>query len=132
MQVKIKVIQFIPAVVLFIIANILFLMPGPDVPTISFLDEIYFDKWVHAGLFFGLTFLTVYPFIKAGRSTKKLLIKISIAFALYGVLIEFMQKYVAYERDFDVNDMIADAVGCLAGYIAANWFIKRLAKNKPL
>jgi VanZ family protein len=133
MQVNIKVIQFIPAVIWFIIANILFLMPGPDVPTISFLDVIYFDKWVHAGLFFGLTFLTAYPFIKAGRSTKRLLIVISIAFALYGILIEFMQKYVAYERDFDVNDMIADAVGCLLAYIAANWFIKKLAKkNKPL
>jgi VanZ family protein len=133
MQVKIKALQFIPAVIWFIIANILFLMPGPDVPTISFLDVIYFDKWVHAGLFFGLTFLTAYPFIKAGRSTKKLLIFISIAYALYGILIEFLQKYVAYERDFDVNDMIADAVGCFLGYIAANWFIKKLAKkNKPL
>ena len=133
MQVKIKILQFIPAVIWFIIANILFLMPGPDVPTISFLDVIYFDKWVHAGLFFGLTFLTAYPFIKAGRSTKKLLIFICIAYALYGILIEFLQKYVAYERDFDVNDMIADAVGCFLGYIAANWFIKKLAKkNKPL
>ena len=48
---KIKVLQFIPGIIWFIIANILFLMPGPDVPSISFLDEIYFDKWVHAGLF---------------------------------------------------------------------------------
>jgi len=130
---KIKTIYFIPAIIWFIIANILFLMPGPDVPSISFLDEIYFDKWVHAGLFCGLTFLTIYPFIKAGRFSKSLLIKISITYVLYGVLIEFLQKYVAYERDFDLYDMFADATGCLFGYIACNWFQRRVTKkNKPL
>ena len=130
---KLKLLQFIPAVIWFIIANILFLMPGPDVPSIPFLDKIYFDKWVHAGLFFGLTVLTAYPFMKVGRASKKLLIKISIAFVFYGVLIEFLQKYVAYERDFDVNDMIADAFGCVIGYVAANWLAQRIAeKNKPL
>ncbi|HEY2727175.1 MAG TPA: VanZ family protein [Parafilimonas sp.] len=130
---KIKAVQFIPAIIWFIIANILFLMPGKDVPEIGFLDEIYFDKWVHAGLFFGLTFLTAYPFIKAGRSTKRLLIKISITYAFYGVFIEFAQKYWATQRDFDVNDMVADAVGCAIGYIACNWLIRRVTKkNKPL
>jgi VanZ family protein len=131
---KLKPVYFIPAFIWFIIANILFLMPGSDVPTISFLDEIYFDKWVHAGLFCGLTFLTAYPFIISQRWTKKLLIKISIAFALYGVLIEIMQKYWATQRDFDVLDMIADATGCFLGYIITNWFIRRrlAKKNKPL
>jgi glycopeptide antibiotics resistance protein len=130
---KLKPGYFIPAIIWFIIANILFLMPGKDVPTVSFLDLIYFDKWVHAGLFGGLVFLTAYPFIKAGISTKKMLIKISIVFILYGILIEFLQKYVAIDRDFDINDIIADATGCVLGFIAANWFKRRVAKkNKPL
>ena len=131
--VKIKIIYFLPAFIWFIIANFLFLMPGEDVPTWPFLDEIYFDKWVHCGLFFGLTFLTAFPFIKALRLSKKLLIKISITFALYGVLIEFLQLYIAIDRDYDVLDMIADAIGCGIGFIAANWLWKRaLQKNKPL
>jgi VanZ like family len=130
---KLKPVYFIPAVIWFIIANILFLMPGEDVPTVSFLDLIYFDKWVHAGLFGGLVFLTAYPFTRAGSSTKKMLIKISITFILYGILIEFLQKYVAIDRDFDINDIIADATGCVLGFIAANWFKRRVAKkNKPL
>jgi glycopeptide antibiotics resistance protein len=130
---KLKPGYFIPAIIWFIIANTLFLMPGKDVPTISFLDLIYFDQWVHAGLLGGLVFLTAYPFIKAGISTKKMLIKISIIFILYGILIEFLQKYVAIDRDFDINDMIADTVGCVLGFIAANWFKRRIAKkNKPL
>ncbi|MBV9961912.1 MAG: VanZ family protein [Parafilimonas sp.] len=130
---KIKPAYFIPAIVWFIIANILFLMPGPDVPSVSFLDIIYFDKWVHAGLFCGLTILIAYPFIKAGYFSKRLLTKIAIACALYGVLIEFLQKYVAFERDFDVFDMLADAIGCVIGYFAANRLYRWITeKNKPL
>jgi len=129
---KIKVIQFIPVVIWFIIANILFFMPGPDLPTSSFLEEIYFDKWVHIGLFAGLTFLTAYPFIRAQRSTKKLLIKICILFIAYGVSVEFIQKYFASERSFDITDMIADAVGCCLGYLASIWLIQRLRKKAAL
>ncbi len=130
---RLKAIHFVPAIVWFIIANILFLMPGPDVPSIGFLDEIYFDKWVHAGLFCGLTCLIAFPFVKAGFFSKRLLIIISISCALYGVLIEFLQKYVAFERDFDVFDMVADTTGCVIGYIAASWLRRRITeKNKPL
>ena len=108
-------------------------MPGKDIPDVSFLDEIYFDKWVHIGIFGGLTFLTDYPFIKAGLATKKLLIKITVTYIIYGILIEFIQKYFASERTFDITDMMADAVGCFAGYIAAKWLKQRLLKkNKPL
>lgn len=127
---KIKPVYFIPAFVWFIIANILFLMPGEDVPAISFLDEIYFDKWVHAGLFFGLVFLTALPYLKTQRLSKKLLIKISITFILYGVLIEFLQRYVAIDRDYDVYDMIADSIGCVLGAIAVNWRYRKLQKKK--
>ena len=130
---KLKTVQFIPATLWFIIANILFFMPGEDLPEVTFLDKIYFDKWVHIGLFTGLTFLIAYPFIRAYRSTKKLLIIISITCVMYGVLIEFIQKYFASDRSFDYTDMIADACGCILGYIASNWLIKKLAeKNKPL
>jgi len=129
---KIKVIQFIPVVIWFIIANILFFMPGQDLPSSGFLEEIYFDKWVHIGLFSGLTFLTAYPFIKARNSTKKMLIKISILFVMYGVSVEFIQKYFASERSFDISDMIADTVGCFFGYVASVWLIQRLRKKSAL
>ncbi|MBS1745769.1 MAG: VanZ family protein [Bacteroidetes bacterium] len=130
---KLKLSQFLPAIIWFIIANILFLMPGEDVPTVSFLDEIYFDKWVHAGLFAGLVFLTAYPFIKLGRLSKSLLIKISIAGVFYGALIEILQKYVAIERDFDYTDILADAFGCFIGFLASRWLNKKFQqKNKPL
>ena len=129
---KIKVIQFVPAITWFIIANILFFMPGQDLPSSGFLEEIYFDKWVHIGLFSGLVFLTAYPFIRAGHSTKKLLLKISILFIIYGISVEFVQKYFASGRSFDITDMIADAVGCCLGYLVSFWLIKRLGKKAAL
>jgi VanZ family protein len=130
---KLKPIQFIPALTWFIIANILFLIPGDDLPSSGFLEKIHFDKWVHIGLFAGLTFLTALPFIQSQQCSKKLLTKIIIAFIIYGVFIEFLQKYIAYDRSFDVTDMIADAVGCVMGFYISRWLIQRLTKkNKPL
>jgi len=131
---RLKIIQFIPVIAWFIMANILLLMPGKDLPEVSFLDMIYFDKWVHIGLFSGLTFLTALPFIKTNRINRKLLIRIIISCVLYGILIEFIQKYFASGRSFDVTDMIADAAGCLLGYVATNWLQRRSVskKNKPL
>jgi len=126
---KIKVLQFIPGIIWFIIANILFFLPGQDLPGPKFLELIYFDKWVHIGLFAGLTFLTAYPFVKAQRSTKSMLIKIAIIFTIYGVTVEFIQKYFISDRSFDITDMIADAVGCCLGYAITIWFMQKLRRK---
>lgn len=125
--------MFIPAAAWFIIASILFFLPGEDIPEVSFLDLIYFDKWVHIGLFAGLVFLSALPFIKAGKCTVKLLIKISIMFILYGICVEFIQKYLNEGRSFDYIDMIADAGGCIIGSVFSKWMERKIAeKNKPL
>ncbi|HVX28531.1 MAG TPA: VanZ family protein [Parafilimonas sp.] len=126
---KPKFSLFIPAIVWFVIATVLLVMPGPDIPSVSFLDKIYFDKWVHAGLFGGMTILFSYPFIKNFTLTKKLLIYIAIACALYGVTMEYVQKYFAFERDFDYYDMVADSVGCIIAYFVIMAFKRRLDKK---
>ena len=114
---KPKFTLFIPAIVWVIIVTVLLVLPGPDIPEVSFLDIIYFDKWVHAGLFGGMTFLFSFPFIKNLVSTKKLLIYIAIACALYGVIMEYVQEFFVFERDFDYWDMAADTVGCIIAYL---------------
>ena len=114
---KPKFSWFIPAIIWVAITTILLVLPGPDIPTISFLDILYFDKWVHAGLFGGMTFLFSYPIIKSLKATKKLLIYIAILSTLYGVLMEYVQKYIAIDRDFDYYDMLADGVGSLISCI---------------
>ncbi len=128
-KVKPKFSLFIPAIVWVIITTVLLVMPGPDIPSVSFLDKIYFDKWVHAGLFGGMTFLFAYPFIKNFTATKKLLIYVAIVCALYGVIMEYVQKYIAFERDFDYFDMVADGVGCIIAYFIAIVLKRRLDKK---
>ena len=34
----------------------------------------------------------------------------------YGIAMEFVQKYFVPFRSFDLGDIIADGVGCLAGF----------------
>lgn len=116
------------------------LLPGPDVPDVGFFDFPYADKLVHAGVFGTMTFLFSYPFIATHNASKKLLIYIAIACAIYGVLIEYAQKYLAFERDFEYGDMLADAIGCILSYftvLALKKIIERrkyknVEKNKPL
>ena len=119
--------------------TILLVLPGSDLPKSSFLDEIYFDKWVHIGLFCGLTVLTAFPFTRENTATIKLLTKISISFIIYGVLMEIVQKYFASERTFDFWDIIADMAGSFCGLYLSNKFQLKIArtirikeKNKPL
>jgi VanZ family protein len=108
----------------------LLVIPGSDIPKANFLDEIYFDKWVHIGLFGGLTFLTAYPFVSNQVASKKLLIKICTSFIIYGVLMEFVQKFWASERTFDGWDMVADGTGCFVGFLLSNSWRLRLINRK--
>lgn len=108
-------------------------MPGKDIPREDFLSVIYFDKWVHAGLFGGLVFLFSYPFKDKVAYKSSFYLVIVVLAILYGVGMEFVQKYFTVDRDFDVNDMIADAVGAIAGYFFFRFVCVRFAqKNKPL
>ena len=42
---------------------------------------------------------------------------IAISCLAYGVAMEFVQEYLVSNRSFDVYDIVADAVGCVAGWI---------------
>jgi VanZ family protein len=126
-----KIYSFIPAAVWLIITFILLTLPGSDIPKSNFFDLVYFDKWVHIGMFGLLMILWSYPFIKAERATKKTLFLIGGLIIAYGVSMEFVQKYFAVERSFDVFDMLADSVGVFIGWL---WLTKRFQSkiNKPL
>jgi len=38
---------------------------------------------------------------------------------LYGILMELVQKYFIPFRSFDLGDILADGIGCFAGYLFA-------------
>ena len=58
---------------------------------------------------------------------KKIIVIIGIVSLLYGVGMEFVQKYFINNRSFDNGDIIADAVGCTLGVLfSLGRYIKKL------
>jgi VanZ family protein len=106
--------KLIPAVLALIISTILLTLPGSDIPTEDWLDKIGFDKWVHIGMFALLTWLWC---MGIPGKTRKNFYTIGIACLLYGIAMEFVQRYFIPNRSFDVGDIIADAVGCFLGVL---------------
>ena len=123
---KSKLINFLPAVFLSLVSFILLIMPGSDIPKSSLFDILYFDKWVHVGMFGLLTIVWGYPFLKKYKRSAKVFCKISVIIIVYGVAMEFAQKYLAVGRSFDILDILADCVGSV---IACYWLISRLKKT---
>lgn len=129
---KIPFKKFFPGIAWFFIVVVLTCMPGKDVPQIDWLDGIYFDKWVHAGMFGGLTVLFCWPFYRSPYSEKQRLyyfIKIALAASIWGLTIEFIQKYYIPGRDFEWLDWAADSFGALLAFLfCRKYFIKEKAK----
>ena len=108
--------QDLPAILWAFFILILCGIPGRDIPHISFLEMLSFDKWVHAGVFFVLVLLTVRGFRLRQNSAalKKHASWFALAFCIpYGGLLEIMQGTLFEERSMDVYDFIADSFGAL-------------------
>lgn len=126
---KIPFKYFLPGIAWFFMVGILTLMPAKDVPEVGWMDSIpNFDKIVHAGLFGGLAFLFCLPFVQSHFSLKlkiSYLVRISLATVVWGITIEFLQKFYVPSRDFDLLDWAADSVGV----IIALWLIIIILKR---
>lgn len=55
--------------------------------------------------------------MKEKEKLKKAFIVVGLLGLLYGVGMEFVQKFFVPNRSFDPGDIAADAVGCLLGVI---------------
>jgi len=115
--------KFIPGIACFFLILVLICLPGSKIPPVeTWLNDIYFDKWVHAGLFGMLVFLFIYPIYKKMilplQLKRNWAIKIAIAAVIWGLTTELIQKFFIAERSFDIYDLAADTAGILAAY---NW-----------
>lgn len=98
-------------------------MPGKDIPHISFLELLSFDKFVHASIFFIFILLSIRGFLLQTHFLKLRLNAKPMAFAVcvaYGGLMEIMQATLFVDRSADVYDFIANSFGCLMGWIFYN------------
>ena len=99
-------------------------IPGRDIPHISFLELLSFDKWVHCGIFFVLVLLTIRGFLLQTRfatlknNAKAITLIICV---MYGGMLEVMQGTLFEERSADIYDFVANSVGCMMGFFLYNF-----------
>ena len=121
--------SFIPAISWFIISVVLLTIPGSAFPKENWLDKIWFDKWVHIGMFAIMVSLWCWAMLKiysANTRLRTVFILIGLLSLSYGVGMEFVQKYFINNRSFDEGDIIADAVGCSLGvFFSLKRYIKK-------
>lgn len=116
---KIK-FPFIPGVLWLVIVTILLTLPGSAIPKEDWLGKIWFDKWVHIGLFAIMVILwcrALRLFYTAVTALKKVFYICAAVWFVYGIGMEFVQKYFVANRSFDSGDIIADGAGCVAGLL---------------
>ena len=122
---KLHFYYFVPAIIFFFITFYLFTLPGEEIPHIEWMDKLQVDKLVHITLFIIIVILFAFPFNKTdfSRSCRfKWFLRIAILGVLYGIAIEFIQKYFVPHRTFGIDDMLADLIGCIIGYYCARRF----------
>jgi hypothetical protein len=104
----------------FVLIFILLSMPAGNTPGnnwISYLLQLPFaDKVIHMGLFGSLALSLFFHFEQYSnisfRSTRTKALSLIVCI-LFGIGMEYYQKYFVPSRGFEVGDMLADAIGAL-------------------
>lgn len=123
------ILYYLPAMGWVVLILFLCTMPGSTIPKISILDKLHIDKVVHFILFGGTVLLLAYGYFKQNGSLSGLgLLSIVIVVTLYGLAIEYIQKYLVVNRSFDMMDVLADGAGAAAGALIFRWIGKRFLK----
>jgi VanZ family protein len=107
-----------PALTWTTIIFILLALPGSMLPSESHFIIPYFDKYIHISIF--CVFVVLWSFYYAAKPDKKsrnIFFIIFITACLYGIAMEYVQKYFIPRRDFDVEDILADVIGSALGFI---------------
>ncbi len=110
---KPRALSFLPGVLWFLLSFYLLTLPGDVFPKRDWFDKIYADKLIHIAMFGILVFLFYQPYKYnwEQRSFKRIAFIIAFTALLYGVTMEFVQKYYIPNRSFDIGDIVADGIG---------------------
>lgn len=95
-------------------------IPGHDLPHVSFLELLQFDKWVHAGIFFILGILLIRGFrlLRKASIFRHYPDLMAVACGMgYGGLLEILQGTIFVDRSADLYDFIANTFGCVMAMI---------------
>lgn len=114
-----------PALLWSIAIFILLIIPGRELPKGPEIPSL--DKIIHAFLFGMLVWLWC---IYLRRSTKyrasswKFFL-IFLLSCLFGIAMEYVQKYFVLNRAFELGDIIADIIGSAIGLLTIVVFVKK-------
>jgi VanZ family protein len=109
-----------------IVIGILLTLPGSALPNEAAFRIPQLDKFVHITLFGLFVFLWDLRLSKQHRETGRLLrwfFAIYVIANVYGISMEYVQKYWIPGRDFDLADIIADMIGAGLGYGFSHLFL---------
>jgi len=124
---------FIWVVAEIAIVFILLSLPGSSFHTPSkWFGDFPIDKLVHVCLFGSLSFSFFVHFEKTNYKQLKTVRAKAIVLIfciVYGIGMEFYQKYFVPTRGFEVNDMLADAVGAILALPLFNWMNNKFLKK---
>jgi VanZ family protein len=103
---------------IWLIAEIAFIfymlsLPGSNLPRMNYWGQ---DKIVHIILFGSLMFAALFHFDQLDTAffkTTRARALTMIVCIVYGIAMEFYQKYFVPSRGFEVADMLADAAGVI-------------------
>lgn len=129
-KVSMRMIRYyLPAMGWIILILFLCTLPGSAIPSMSMFDKLHVDKIVHFVLFGGTVLLLAYGYYKQkGAISGLALFSLVAVVTLYGLAIEFIQKYLVANRSFDMYDLLADGLGAVAGALVFLWVGKRFLK----
>lgn len=120
---------YIPAILWIILILVLCMLPGKDIPHTGWFSLKNLDKVVHFGMFGGIVFFLALGYYRQKKHVPvQMLFMFVLCAAFYGLTIEFVQKYYAVDRSFDMQDAAADTLGAIAGVwvfkLFRRWFLK--------
>jgi VanZ family protein len=108
----------IPPVLWLFIITVLLTLPGSALPKENWLDKLWGDKLAHIFLFTLLVILWCRFFASRfykNHHLKRIFIVLALLATLYGLGMEYVQKYWVNNRSFDLLDVAANAAGCAIG-----------------
>lgn len=115
------------ALMWLIAVTVLLILPGKDLPELD-LFGILTDKVIHASVYAGVVLLFSFYVLMGEERYRTMLIYVCLFAILHGIIMEFVQKYFAVNRAFDVLDMLADAIGCVIAFgISKKVFSKKIS-----
>ena len=94
------------------------------------MGKIWLDKWIHIGMFGIMVVLWCRGMLMKEYEIpkiRKIFLCLGIGWLLYGIGMEFVQKYFIPNRSFDTGDILADAAGCTVGVVySMSRYIKKI------